>query len=370
MTKEKENNKLKSVLAKKKNKTISLALSYDDVLLVPQHSEIESRQDVDLKTQITPHITLKIPLISVNMTDVTGVKMAVAIGKLGGIGFLPRFNTIDEEADMVRQVKKAGVKVGAAIGIRDGELERAEALVKSEADIITVDVAHGAMQKAIETTKILKKLYGNKVDIVSGVVATYDGAYDLFKAGADAVRVGVGPGTICTTRITTGVGVPQITALLEASKAARKFKKTILCDGGTKNPGDIVKGLAAGASAVVIGSQFAGCEEAEGKLVIKDGKKYKTYNASTSLAEKTKHTKKIKTSPYYLKHIEGVESLVPYRGHLEDVISYFEASLRAGFSYVGAKNIKELWEKAEFVQITPQGQRESSFHDVIPNFND
>lgn len=348
---------------------IPLALSYDDVLLVPQHSTINSRQDVDLTTQITPRVTLRIPLISVNMTDVTGVRMAVALGQLGGIGFLPRFNIIEEEAEMVKQVKKGEIKVGAAVGIRDQEIERARVLVEAGADIITVDVAHGAMQKAIDVTKTLKRLYGKKVDIISGVVATYEAAYDLFKAGADSVRVGVGPGTICTTRITTGVGVPQITALIEAVRAARKFKRTILCDGGTKNPGDIMKGLAAGASAVIIGSQFAGCDESEGKIVIKDGKKYKTYNASTSKTEKEKHTQKINTSSNYLKHIEGIESIVPYRGHLNEVVSYLEASLRAGFSYNGAKNITELWRKAKFVQVTPQGQRESGYHDVTPNFD-
>lgn len=348
---------------------IPIGLSYDDVLLVPQHSKINSRQEVDLTVKITPRVTLNLPLISVNMTDVTGVKMAVALGKLGGIGFLPRFTTIEEEANMVKQVKNAGVKVGAAVGIKEGELERAKALVEAGADIITIDVAHGAMQKAIETTRTLKRLYGKKIDIVSGVVATYEATADLFKAGADSVRVGVGPGTICTTRITTGVGVPQITALLEASKAAKKFKKTILCDGGTKNPGDIVKGLATGASAVIIGSQFAGCDESEGQIVIKDNKKYKTYNASTSLAEKEKHSQKINTSPNYLKHIEGIESLVPYRGPLSEVVSYLEASLRAGFSYLGAINIQELWEKAKFIRVTPQGQRESNYHDVIANSN-
>lgn len=349
-------------------KRIPLGLSYDDVLLVPQHSTINSRQDVDLTTKITPRVTLKIPLISVNMTDVTGVKMAVALGRLGGIGFLPRFNRIEEEAQMVKEVKKENLKVGAAVGIKDGELERAKALVETGADIITIDVAHGAMQKAIETTKILKRLYGKRVDIVSGVIATYEGACELFKAGADAVRVGIGPGTICTTRIVTGVGVPQITALLETARAARKFKKTILCDGGTKNSGDVTKGLAAGASAVIIGSQFAGCDESEGKIIIKDGKKYKTYNASTSKTEKERHTTKISTNPSYLKYIEGIESIVPYSGPLEKTISYIESGLRAGFSYCGAKNIEELWKKAKFIQVTSQGQKEGNHHDVIPNF--
>lgn len=227
--------------------------------------------------------------------------------------------------------------VGAAVGIKEGEEERARMLVEAGADIITVDVAHGAMEKAIRFTKMLKVKFGKKVDIVSGVVATYEAAANLFKAGADSVRVGVGPGTICTTRIETGVGVPQITALLDTAKAARKYKRTILCDGGTKNSGDIVKGLAAGASAVIIGSQFAGCEEAEGKLIKKDGKLYKTYNASTSKTEKEKHIKRIKTGSNYIKHIEGIESLVPFKGPLIETVTRIESSLRAGFSYVGAK---------------------------------
>ncbi len=344
---------------------IKLGLSYDDVLLVPRHSKINSRQEVDLTTKITPRVTLKLPLVSINMSDVTGVKMAVALGKIGGIGFLPRFIPPEEEAEIVRQVKKEGLPVGAAVGIKEGEEERARMLVEAGADIITVDVAHGAMEKAIKFTKMVTQKFGKKVDVVSGVVATYEAAFDLFKAGADSVRVGVGPGTICTTRIETGVGVPQITALLDTAQAARKFKRTILCDGGTKNSGDIVKGLAAGASAVIIGSQFAGCDEAEGSLIKKDGKLYKTYNASTSKTEKENHTKKIKTSRYYINHIEGVESLVLYKGPLAQTITRMESSLRAGFSYIGARNIEQLWKNAQFIQITPQGYKESNFHDVI-----
>ncbi|HWA51928.1 MAG TPA: guanosine monophosphate reductase [Patescibacteria group bacterium] len=248
-------------------KKIKLGLSYDDVLLIPTYSEIESRSDVDLTTKISPHVTLSLPLISINMTDVTGVEMAIALGKLGGLGFLPRFFSPDEQSDMVSKVKKANVQVGAALGIKEGYLERAEKLAKAGVDILTIDVAHGHMQKTLEVTKDLKNKFGKDIDIISGVIGTYEGAADLFKAGADSARVGVGPGTICITRIQTGVGVPQITGVIEASRAARKFGKTILCDGGTKNSGDVVKGLAAGASAVVIGSQFAGTEEAPGEFV-------------------------------------------------------------------------------------------------------
>lgn len=346
-------------------KQIQFALSYDDVLLVPKHSTVNSRSEVDLTTQITPNVKLKLPLISINMADVTGVDMAISIARLGGLGFLPRFYSDDEQANMVSQVKSQGFQVGAALGVKDGFLERAEKVVKAGADILTIDVAHGHMEKALEATRELKKKFGNQVGIVSGVVGTYEGADDLYKAGADSVRVGVGPGTICVTRIATGVGVPQITAVMDAFKAAKKHKKTVLCDGGTKNSGDIVKGLAAGASAVVVGSQLAGTDEAPGKVVIKKGIKYKTYNASTSLAEKEKHLAKLKDlSKSYLKHIEGVESLVPYKGSLEDIVSLMEANIKSGLSYSGAKNIPELWSKAQFIQVSSMGIKENGAHDV------
>ena len=345
---------------------IPLALSYDDVLLVPQYSNIKSRSDVDLTTQITPHVKLLVPLISINMSDVTGVEMAVELGKLGGIGFLPRFDTSENQADMVNKVKKSKVFVGGAVGCKEGYLERAEKLANAGVDIITLDVAHGGMQSAITATTELKRRFGNKCDIISGVVGTYDSAFALFKAGADSVRVGVGPGTICITRIQTGFGVPQITAIMEASRAARKFKKTILCDGGTKNSGDIVKGLAAGASAVIMGSQFAGHDEAPGKLVVKDGVKYKEYNASTSLTEKLKHTKVLNCLPNtYTKHIEGVESLVKYKGPLSSSVEKWVAGIKSGYSYAGAVDINSLWKKAQFIRVSPMGARENGVHDVI-----
>jgi len=349
------------------SKEVPLGFSYDDVLLIPQYSKIKSRSDVDLSTQITPRVKLIIPLISINMTDVTGVEMAIALGKLGGLGFLPRFFSPEKQADMVMQIKKSGVYAGAAIGCRQGYLDRAEKLVKAGADILTLDVAHAHMLQALEATAELKRRFGKSVDIIAGVVGTEKGADDLFKNGADSVRVGVGPGTICITRVVTGSGVPQITALTDAARAARKWKRTILCDGGTKNSGDIVKGLAAGASAVIIGSQFAGTDEAPGKIVVINDKKFKIYNASTSPVEKKNH-KKINGNELgknYTKQIEGVESLVPYKGPLKQVIEMMSANVRSGLSYSGAKNIPELWKKAKFIQITFMGQKESGAHDVI-----
>lgn len=351
------------------NRLFPLALSYDDVLLVPQYSDINSRTEVDLSTQITPNIKLKIPLISINMTDVTGIEMAIALGKAGGLGFLPRFVPPEQQAEMVLEVKKAGVPVGAAVGCKEGFIERSILLAKAGADLITIDVAHGHMQKALDATKSLKQLFGKKVDIVTGVVATAEGAEDLFKAGADSVRIGVGPGTICVTRTTTGVGVPQITAILNASAVARKYKKTLLCDGGTKNHGDIVKGLAAGASAVIIGSQFAGHDEAPGKVVTINGIKLKEYNASTSLTEKKKHAKTLSDiDKNYIKHIEGVESHVKYKGPISYTLERMEADIKSGLSYCGSRNLSEFWKKAKFVRVSPLGFRENGFHDVISNY--
>lgn len=352
------------------NEKIKLALSYDDVLLVPKLSNINSRSEVSLSTQITPRVKLDVPLISINMTDVTGVKMAVELGKIGGLGLIPRFETPTNQAKMVKAVKKHGVVVGAAVGCRDGYLERAEKLAEAGADILTLDIAHGGMKQAYIATQELKKRFSKYCDIVSGVVATYETADMLFSAGADSVRVGVGPGTICITRTQTGFGVPQISALLDCFKAAQKHKKTIICDGGTKSSGDIVKGLAAGSSAVIIGSQFAGHDEAPGEKVVIDGMVYKRYNASTSLAEKKKHIKKLgNLKESYLKHIEGVESLVTYKGPVKESIARWSANIKSGFSYAGAKNIDELWKKAEFIQVTPLGKIESGSHDVITSIN-
>ena len=346
---------------------IPLGLSYDDVLLIPRRSNISSRTDIDLSTQITPRVRLKIPLISINMTDVTGVEMAIAMAKAGGLGLLPRFITAEEEADMVNKVKKAGVLSAAAVGCRNGALSRAEMLVKAGVDILTLDVAHAHMERALEVTRELKQKFGSSVDIISGVVATKEGAEDLFRAGADSVRVGVGPGTICITRLVTGVGVPQITAVGWAADAARRWKRTVLCDGGAKNSGDIVKALAAGASAVVAGSLYAGTDEAPGEKIEKDGKTYKVYNASTSLTEKKNHIKHMGEvlPPNYSKQIEGTESIVPYKGPVSGVIENLTSGIRSGLSYCGAKNIPEFWKKAKFIQVTSNGVKENGVHDVI-----
>ncbi|MBU1200017.1 guanosine monophosphate reductase [Patescibacteria group bacterium] len=344
---------------------IKLALSYDDVLLVPKRSKINSRGEVDLGWGVGK-MKFSLPIIAINMDAVTGVEMAIAMGKLGGLAILPRFDKSKIQAEKIVKIKKAGVAAAGAIGVTAGEWERLEMMVKAGVDHVSIDVAHGQMDKVLQLVKKIRKTYPG-LSLSAGVVGTYRGAKDLFLAGVDVVRVGVGPGTICTTRIMTGCGVPQITAVMEASRAAREMKKMVWADGGTKNSGDIVKGLAAGASAVIVGSQLAGTDEASGKMRIVSGKQYKEYNASTSFTEKKNQLKNNGggKSKYYVKHIEGVESLVPYKGAVEGVVSRLMAGVRSGFSYCGARNIGELWEKREFIRITGAGMREGGAHDVI-----
>jgi IMP dehydrogenase len=349
---------------------LPLTLSFDDVLLVPQFSKINSRSEVDLSTKISDKLTLQNPLITAPMSTVTGVEMAIEISRLGGMGILPRFEAPETQAEKVARVKEGGGVVTAAIGCKEGYLERTEMVVNAGADALVLDVAHGQMQKFIEATKEIVQRFGQKVTIISGVVATYEGARALFEAGTDSVRVGVGPGSICTTRIMTGHGVPQITALIEAARAAREFGKTIITDGGMKNSGDIVKALAAGASAITSGNMFAGTSETPGDIVEINGNKYKEYRGSTSKKEKVTHIFKngdngnAKNSTY-TDHIEGVAGLVAYKGPVEGVVTSLLAGIRSGLSYSGAKNISELWEKVEFIRITPAGMRESGAHDII-----
>lgn len=340
------------------------AYSYDDVLLVPQKSTIKSRRDVSLKTKLSDKISLNLPIVSSNMDSVTGVEMAIKLAKLGGLGVLPRFGDINEEVDLLKQVKKEGVLCGASVGIKEEYRERAQMLVENGVDTIVIDVAHGHMTKVMEVTSSLKELFPD-LTIISGNVATYDAAKDLFLSGADIVKVGVGPGSICTTRVETGHGVPQLTAILEASRAAKEFNKTIIADGGIKNVGDIVKALAAGAHGVMLGNMLAGTDETPGEVFEMNGIKYKKYFGSTSKEQKEKHSLKVKNDENYLKHIEGVSGAVVYKGSLESIIEKIVAGVSSGYSYSGANNLEELQKNAKFVAITSQGLRESHSHDII-----
>lgn len=343
---------------------IETTYSYDDVLLVPQKSKVKSRSDVSLKTNLSKNFSLDLPIISANMDSVTGIDMAISLGKLGGISILPRFSSIDEEVEMLQEIKKENVKVGASVGIKGDYLERVEKLIENKVDCLVVDVAHGHMERVSEVTKEIKEKFP-EILLIAGNVATYEAAIDLFLAGADVVKVGVGPGSICTTRVETGHGVPQLTAVMEASKAAKEMGKTIIADGGIKNVGDIVKALAAGADAVMLGNMLAGVDETPGEIFEANGKKYKKYFGSTSREQKEKHSLKVKNDANYLKHIEGVSGAVLYKGSLESIVEKIKAGVSSGLSYSGAFNILELQKNAKFVAITSAGLRESHSHDLI-----
>ncbi len=473
-----------------------LALTFDDVLLVPRRSAIRSRGDVSTATQLTRRIRLAIPVVSANMDTVTESAMAIALARAGGIGIIHRFNPPDRQAAEVAKVKRAesyvvespysiaptatvaqarrlmrrwdtggllvldgeqlvgiltardllfeedpncpvqavmtpreklvtappdttveaakailhrrkieklpllddagrlhGVitskdiqklqqfplatkdskgrlRVGAAVGVRPGYLERAEQLMKAGVDCLVIDIAHGHSDNAMEAVRQLRRHFGADVDIIGGNVATAEGVEDLVEAGADAVKVGVGPGSICITRIVTGFGVPQLSAILDCAAAGRRLGVPIVADGGIRASGDMVKALAAGAQTVMIGSLLAGTTESPGMTVMRRGRKYKVSRGMASLAANISRQgvepgdKPPEEVDWQAVVAEGVEAVVPYRGDVGEVLSQLVGGLRSGLSYAGANTVEELQANARFVRITQAGVKESGPHDV------
>jgi IMP dehydrogenase len=472
-----------------------IGLTFDDVLLAPKRSHIRSRSAVDTSTWLTPGIRLSIPLISANMDTVTEARMAIAMAQAGGVGVLHRFMPVEQQAEMVRRVKRAEsfvvdhpvtisphatlgearakmadsyigglvvteddgkllgiltardvllatdpheivsslmtprnkmivasenesldsarltlhlhrleklplvdsqdrvtglitaqdiikiqehpfatkdtkgrLRVGVAVGVRASDLQRAEACINQGADVVVVDVAHGHADHVIETVRSLKKRFP-ETPVIAGNVATAAGVQDLVEAGADAVKVGVGSGSICTTRIVTGYGVPQLTALLDCAEAAHRLEIPIISDGGVRSSGDLTKALAAGASSVMVGSMLAGTDESPGAAVIRDGRRYKIIRGMASLTANVARKeieKQGEVDPDEWEKVvpEGVEAMAPYRGAVADILHQLVGGLRSGMSYAGAETLKALWENAEFIRITQAGERESKPHDV------
>jgi len=469
-------------------------LTFDDVLLVPHHSSIQSRKDVSTDTWLVPGIHLSIPILSSNMDTVTETRMAIAMAQLGGIGILHRFMSIEQQTDCVLRVKRseslivespltifpeatveqarqrmeeadvgglvvidddkhllglvtnrdvllapendipvsrvmtprerlviasqdetledarrklyehrieklplvdaegrlAGLitaqdivkiqkhpnatkdsrgrlRVGAAVGARPEDLERAASCVAAGVDILVVDIAHGHSDHVINMVRNLKQRFPS-VPIITGNVATAQGVRDLVEAGADAVKVGVGSGSICTTRIVTGFGVPQLSAIMECADVGRALNVPIIADGGIRNSGDLTKSLAAGASTVMIGSLLAGTDESPGATVIRQDRRYKIVRGMASLSANMDR-RKLEKSELAIEEWgevvpEGVEAIVPYKGALVDVLYQLVGGLRSGLSYAGACSIEELWQAAEFIRITPSGMQESHPHNV------
>ncbi len=348
-------------------------LTFDDVLLLPGFTDFK-RQDADLATVLHPTIKLSLPIISSPMDTVTEDQMAIAMAAAGGLGVIHRNLAPDKQAAMVKRVKSEGLLVGAAIGVGPDMEERVKLLMASKADVIVVDSGHGHAQAIIDAVKYIKKL-SKKTVVMAGNIATADGAKALIKAGVDILRVGVGPGSICTTRIVTGMGVPQVTAIVEVAKVTKGTKVTMVADGGIRQMGDMAKALACGAHAVMLGSMLAGHDEAPGEIVTIDDKKYKQYRGMGSVASMKKGSAErygqSKTIPGTKLIAEGVEGLVPAKGKVSDFLYQASGALQSALYYIGARTVPDFHKKARFIRITNAGLRESHPHTIrIENTGD
>jgi len=352
---------------------IKQALSFDDILLIPQKSNILPKQ-TKVNTQVTQNFKLQIPILSAAMDTVTEFKMALKLAQIGGLGIIHKNFSPSQQANQIKKIKTqdGNLLTGAAISVGEEQFKRALKLVKAGVNILVIDTAHGHSDGVI---KMIKRLKNDKrfkqIDIIAGNVATAQAAKDLIKAGADALKIGIGPGAICTTRVVTGVGIPQITAIQNAiigRKQAKKPNIPIIADGGIKYSGDIAKALAVGADCVMLGSLLSGTAEAPGKIKTIQGKKYKVYRGMGSLDAMTKGSK----DRYGQKEVknknklvpEGVSGLVAYKGPVEKVIYQLIGGVRSAMGYLGALNITEFQKKARFIQITGAGLKESHPHSL------
>ena len=346
---------------------IKEALTFDDVTMAPKYSEVLP-SEVNTSTQLSKNLLLKIPLLTSAMDTVTESKMAIAIARAGGIGVIHRNLDIKKQIEEIRKVKKLKLLVGAAVGAGPLELKRAKAILKEKIDLIVVDTAHGHSKKVAEIIKEIKKIKNNKTTLCAGNIATAEAAKFLIKLGVDVVKVGIGPGSICTTRLIAGIGVPQLSAILEVKKGVKSNKTKIISDGGIKYSGDIAKALSAGADAVMIGSLFAGTKETPGKLIKKNGKLYKSFRGMGSVGAMNKGSadryfqKKQKDSSKYVP--EGVEGYVKFKGDVKSIIYSLIGGLKSSMGYLGAKKVFNLKNKPNFVKITKAGFYESMVHNV------
>ena len=345
---------------------IKEALTFDDVLILPKYSDILPTE-TNISLNLTKNILLKVPFLSSAMDTVTDSKMAMAMATAGGIGIIHRNFNIRKQSQEVIKVKRKKLLVGAAVGTNLEDIERARSLIGSGVDLIVIDTAHGHSKKVLNILIKLKKI-NNKVPICVGNIATGEAAKKLYNCGADIIKVGIGPGSICTTRMVAGIGVPQISAIMEVKKAMKKNKIKIISDGGIKFSGDIAKALGAGADAIMMGSIFAGTDESPGKKFKIKGKFYKKYRGMGSIGamssgsanrySQKNHKDKSKFVP------EGVEGRVEYKGSVSKIIYQLQGGLRSSMGYIGAKKLSELTKKTNFVKITKAGFYESMVHSV------
>jgi IMP dehydrogenase len=345
---------------------IKESLTFDDVTLVPQYSSILPHETIT-KTELSKNLKLNIPLLSSAMDTVTESKMAIAIAKSGGLGIIHKNLNPKKQALEVKKVKKNNMIVGAAVGTNEKDIDRVYKLLESKVDLIVVDTAHGHTKKVLTIIKKIKKISKNSI-VCAGNIATGKAAKFLADSGADIVKVGIGPGSICTTRLVTGIGVPQLSAILDVKEALKNYKTKIISDGGIKFSGDISKAIAAGADAVMIGSLFAGTTESPGKIFKYKGKLYKNFRGMGSAGAMSAGSadryfqKKNKNISKYVA--EGVEGIVQFKGPLNKIIYQLVGGLKSSMGYMGSKTIKDLQKKSEFVKITKAGFYESMVHNV------
>ncbi|KRK58172.1 IMP dehydrogenase [Fructilactobacillus fructivorans] len=365
-------------------------LTFDDVLLIPAASDVLPNQ-VDLRTTLGKNLKLNLPVLSASMDTVTEAPLAIAMAQNGGLGVVHKNMSAKDQAAEVKTVKTAEVTgdnaavdddghllVAGAVGVTNDTFDRTQLLFDAGADAVIIDTAHGHSKGVLDKIAEIRSKFPDKT-LIAGNIATGAGAKALFDAGVDIAKVGIGPGSICTTRIVAGVGVPQITAAFDAAQVAANYGKQIIVDGGMQYTGDIVKALAAGGSAVMLGSMLAGTTEAPGDVYTgADGKKYKAYRGMGSLAAmengssdryfqgKVKEEKKLVP--------EGIEGQTPYKGDVSTVLFQIAGGLRSGMGYTGSHTISDLINNAQFVRITNAGLRESHPHDVqitksAPNYS-
>jgi len=346
--------------------SIKESLTFDDVLLLPQFSKILP-SDTNIKLQLTKKINLKVPFLSSAMDTVTESKMAIAIAKEGGIGIIHRNLNIKDQTKEIIKVKKKKLFVGAAVGTTNEDEDRAKSLINNGCDLIVIDTAHGHSEKVLNTLLKLKKI-NNKIPICVGNIATGEAAKKLYNSGADIIKVGIGPGSICTTRMVSGIGVPQISAIMNVKKALKNKKIKIISDGGIKFSGDIAKALAAGADAIMMGSIFAGTEESPGKKFKINGKFYKQYRGMGSIGAMSSGSanryfqRNFKDKSKYVP--EGVEGRVEYKGNVSKIIYQLQGGLRSSMGYIGASDLNQIKKNAKFIKITKAGFYESMVHSV------
>lgn len=347
------------------NKT---ALTYDDIQLVPKFSTVKSRQDISLRTKLSTNYDLLIPLVASPMDTVCGVDMAVKMFRMGGVGCIHRFNTPEEQAEMIKEVcyrifgengemhllfdwdREDKIPIMAAIGVSEDDKRRAQLLDAAGVSVILIDVAHGDHQNVIDMIKWCKENLSDDIDIIAGNIATAEAAERLQEAGADGLRVGIGGGSLCTTRIKTGFGVPNVTCIEDIVRVANV---PIMADGGIRSSGDIAKALGVGASNIMIGSLIAGTDEAPGQIIEKPNGLYKRYRGSASLETKTAHGQA-------QRNVEGESTVIPYKGGVRFIINGLIDGVRSALSYAGAESLDRY--HPEYVIVTNSGINEAKPH--------